>query len=179
MDNPTGCEYCDNIDSDDEIGSCTEGCENSAHNMCPDPAECAGTHSCVTGGSALVLSISLGTATCAGCDAANEGPKIEIRGKQDHCTTGVLDHANDVDYSNGAAAVFRSGNPQDPMGFCNYAKIRGGAKNATVTWTGAGTWTPSEVKLEIESNYFYLCTSNGGFTPIGKDQSVDLQCSDV
>merc|ERR1712226_944214 len=29
------CEYCDNMDTNQEIGSCQPGCESSDHNMCP------------------------------------------------------------------------------------------------------------------------------------------------
>jgi len=180
MESPIGCEYCDNIDSNAEIGHCKPGCENSLHDMCPNnPAyTCSGFHTCVAEGGTLLKKIHLATATCAGCAANDEGAMLHIAGTKQECDTGNLDHANRPDYAAGDTAVFASAVDVDLMAHCNNAEIAGGPKSVDMTWNGAGTWTPGKVKLEVSRDYFYDCTTPGGFSPITNGESVSLACVD-
>merc|ERR1711970_20985 len=173
------CEYCDNMDTQQEIGSCKPGCENTLHDMCPSDFSCAGQHNCVSGGSTLLRKIHLATESCQGCSnvANNEGgAKIHVIATRQECTTGNLDHEAVMDYSAGNTAVFESGPDIDDMAECNNAEVAGGPKSVEITWNGSGTWNPSQVKLEVSGGYFYACTP---LTPISQDQTATLTCIDM
>lgn len=175
------CEYCDNMDTNQEIGSCQPGCESTEHDMCPaqNDYSCSGKHNCVGGGQTLLRKIHLTTATCQGCSSAanNEGgAKIHVIATKHDCTTDNLDHPTVRDYSAGHTAVFESGPDVDYMSQCNNAEVAGGPRSIEITWKGSGTWTPSEVKLEVSKAYFYACTP---LTPISQDQTATLTCSDM
>merc|ERR1712083_1118965 len=62
------------------------------------------------------------------------------------------------------------------MAQCNNVEVAGGPKSVEITWKGSGTWTPSEVKLEVSRAYFYACTP---LTGISQDQTATLTCNDM
>merc|ERR1712020_326043 len=103
------------------------------------------------------------------CDLPNNCTKTE-------CITENLDHTSAQDYSAQHTAVFESGVDVGLMAQCNNVEVAGGPKSVEITWKGSGTWTPSEVKLEVSRAYFYACTP---LTGISQDQTATLTCNDM
>jgi len=174
---PNNCEYCDNMDTQATVGTCRPGCEGSSHNMCPSGLLCAGQHTCVQSGGTTIRKIHLTTQTCTGCSNSNieGGAKLVIHGRTTECSTGNLDHENARDYSAGHHAEFTSDYDPEDMSMCANADMPGGAKSVKLTWNGAGTWTPSEVKLEVGGEYFYFCSP---LQAIAEGETVTIKCSD-
>merc|ERR1712223_1375013 len=173
------CEYCDNMDTNQEIGSCQPGCESSDHNMCPPANDmCTGIHGCTNSGATLLKKIHLTTGSCSGCsnDNIEGGAHIHVVATRTDCFTENLDHTNAQDYSAQHTAVFESGVDVGLMAQCNNVEVAGGPKSVEITWKGSGTWTPSEVKLEVSRAYFYACTP---LTGISQDQTATLTCNDM
>jgi len=173
------CEFCDNMDTNQEIGSCQPGCESSDHNMCPPANDmCTGIHGCTNSGATLLKKIHLTTGSCSGCSTDNieGGAKIHVVATKTECTTENLDHTSAQDYSAQHTAVFESGVDVGLMAQCNNVEVAGGPKSVEITWKGSGTWTPSEVKLEVSRAYFYACTP---LTGISQDQTATLTCNDM
>jgi len=153
------CEYCDNSDSGDEIGSCKPGCDDN-HDQCPTGYDCDGKHLCNSEGATLIKAIHLTTESCAACsleEDAEGGAKVTIIGTRAECTTRGLDHSDERDYGAGNTADFVSKEDNFIMGECNNAVMLGGPQNTTITWMGQGSWTPKEVRYEVTGNYFYCC----------------------
>merc|ERR1712113_578213 len=108
----------------------------------------------------LLKKIHLTTGSCSGCSTDNieGGAKIHVVATKTECTTENLDHTSAQDYSAQHTAVFESGVDVGLMAQCNNVEVAGGPKSVEITWKGSGTWTPSEVKLEVSKAYFYACT---------------------
>jgi hypothetical protein len=121
----------------------------------------------------------LTTGACDGCNTNDEGGAIiSLWGKSAcncNCTTGNLDKPNWVDYEPSQVSVFESGIDTDQMSGCDNARMR--PDTATITWTGEGTWTPTEVILVVSGDYKYTCQIPD--TGLASGESwIDIKCVD-
>jgi len=175
------CEYCDTVDSDEDIGSCQPGCDDE-NDKCPAGYVCDGKHLCVDEGATLIKKIHLTTDTCVACSLEEDmegGAQVRIIGTQAECTTRGLDHNNERDYFADNTADFVSKDDDYLMGGCNNAELKGGPKNTTISWTGQGTWTPKEVRYEVTGEFFYCCTLPSPPPQLAQgDSPVFLTCTD-
>jgi len=172
--NPTvECRYCETSTSID--GHCMPGCAETVD--CPLGAICNGMHLCVPVGAMTIESLTMTTAKCDGCAGTNveTGASIWIRGFLENsagCITGNLDHADRVDYAAGFERTFTS-DPKE-LGVCNSANMDGFILSAfTVTWKGAGSWTPSTFSVSFTGTPVKAnCAYSGAALTTGKSATI-------
>lgn len=88
------------------------------------------------------------------------------------CTTSILDHPADVDYSGQHNFA-----DYDTLFECFMFGLSEQVTEFSVSWTGAGTWTPEKFILERENQSAlpYCCYNSGGLA-VSEGQSQTFDC---
>jgi len=183
----TECFFC-NIDANGN--TCEPGCKYDAGPIGPVPS-CPAvpnpicnkqTHRCEAApGHQLLTYIKV---TSNGCDGCNEeGLSMKIVGDDDvstvpDCETVGLDHPGKVDYA--SVGEFNAVEEEEHMGWgsCYKSPLDGRVSNATVTWTGSGTWRGNSICFGWDgrdSRNVYICTLPAG-SSLANGDSTELSC---
>jgi len=169
------CHWCDTSVSLD--GKCVPGCADSLD--CLGELGCNGQHMCSEPGVMSLDTMTMTTSTCEGCAGTNVevGAQILIMGDNQEpifkCVIENLDHADRVDYQDGAAQTFYS-TPDHELGGCTLANLNGyDITMFTVTWHGEGVWTPSMFTLTFTGTTKVVnCPYSGNPLETGKSETL-------
>lgn len=177
-------QYCECRNEQDEevacmeegrVGTCRDGCRDLG-SSCSLTGGGQGTcmdHICTPAGDPKIQEVTVTSTGCATCDPS-EGPTIEFAvelasGLPGSCETPKLD----ADFT-GGSATFSGDDLGSTAGGCKLYEAYA-VKNATISWSGAGKWTPS--KLSVNHATRTTCCRNDLGSTVTSGATLQLTCS--
>jgi len=179
-----GNEYCECDEGTGcpggSVGSCRLGCRDQGSSCTladGSPGDCNSEHVCSPPGIPKIRKITATTRDCVGCDPNNEGATMTITvnnnlGADQTCTTPVLDNPGTTDYATGSSGVFTEDSLGPNAGGCKLYDAYV-VNTLKVDWSGAGSWTPEMVTVDITMD---ICCQNAGMGSASAGNPLTLDC---
>jgi len=161
---------------DGRVGTCRDGCRDLG-SSCSLTGGGQGTcmdHICTPAGDPKIQEVTVTSTGCASCDAS-EGPQIKFdvelaSGDAGSCETPKLV----ADFTGGSSATFSGDELGSTVGGCNLYEAYA-VNEVTITWNGAGTWTPSILSVNHATRT--TCCRNDLGNPATSGAGLKLTCS--
>merc|ERR1711964_316191 len=179
-------QYCECTENGEEVdcmpdgrvGTCRLGCRDLG-SSCDLPGQpgagtCMDQHICTPAGDPKIQAVTVTSNECASCDA-NDGPTIKFdvelaSGDAGSCETPKLD----ADFTGGSATFNTPEDLGSNVGGCWQYEAYA-VNDVTISWSGAGTWTPSI--LSVKTARRTTCCRNDLGNTATSGAELKLTCS--